>query len=146
MNWGNCYSGSNNIHFGFPPMMSDGRNFASWLPGDQINNSIRQDNGIKSNWDYRQYLVKNAEDIMQQNAVEACGSCCSCPPVYGDDQPTPKGTPFLYQSCLEETQPYGYETSDMKELYLSEYQLQARMSAPILSQYHYLNGRFANYN
>ena len=28
MSWGTCYSGSNNIHFGFPPIMTDGRNYA----------------------------------------------------------------------------------------------------------------------
>ena len=33
MSWGTCFSGSNNIHFDFPPIMSDGRNFSSWQPG-----------------------------------------------------------------------------------------------------------------
>ena len=37
MSWGTCYAGSNNIHFDFPPIMMDGRNFAKWQPGAAIN-------------------------------------------------------------------------------------------------------------
>lgn len=145
MSWGTCYSGCNNIHFGFPPLMADGRNYADWLPGDQINNQIRQENGIKSNYEYRQFLVNNADQIMHQNSIEACGQCCSCPARYGDDQPN-TGTPFLYKSCTQSTQPFGYQNSDLKNMYLSEYQLQCRLSAPILSQYEYLQEKYPNYN
>ena len=48
MSWGTCYSGSNNIHFDFPPIMKDGRNFASWQPGAVLSERIRQDAGIIS--------------------------------------------------------------------------------------------------
>lgn len=145
MSWGTCYSGCNNIHFGFPPLMADGRNFASWLPGDQINNQIKQDNDIKTNWQYRKFLTNNAEEIMKQNSMSACDQCCTCPARYGDDQPQ-SGTPFLYKSCTESTQPFGYQDSDLKKLYLDKYQLQSRLSAPILTQYEYLNGGFPNFN
>lgn len=147
MSWGTCYSGSNNIHYDFPPLMADGRNYTSWLPGDQINKQIRERNSITSNWDYRQYLVKNAENIMNQNTVSACDQCCSCPARYGDDQTVPQNNhPFLYKSCVETTKPFGYQTSDLKKMYLDDYQLQARLSAPILSQYEYLSGKYPNYN
>lgn len=145
MSWGTCYSGCNNIHFGFPPLMADGRNFASWLPGDQINKQIRQENDIKTNWQYRQFLMNNAEQIMEQNSLSACDECCSCPARYGDNQPN-TGTPFLYKSCTESTQPFGYQNSDLKQMYLSEYQLQSRLSAPIITQYDYLKGGYPNYN
>ena len=36
------YSGSNNIHFDFPPIMSDGRNYASWQPEAVINARIQK--------------------------------------------------------------------------------------------------------
>lgn len=145
MTWGTCYSGCNNIHFGFPPLMADGRNFADWLPGDQINQKIREENDIKTNAQYRSYLTKNAESIMKQNMEEACDQCCTCPARYGDNQPE-TNTPFLYKSCTESTQPFGYQNSDLKELYLNEYQLQARLSAPIMTQYEYLQGRYPNFN
>ena len=31
MSWATCYNSSNNIHFNFPPIMADGRNFAGLL-------------------------------------------------------------------------------------------------------------------
>ena len=42
MSWGTCYSASNNIHFDFPPIMNDGRNYASWQPVAVINNEIKK--------------------------------------------------------------------------------------------------------
>ena len=79
MSWGSCASGSNNIHSDFPPIMSDGRNYASWQPGAVINQKIREENGIKSNFEYRSFMTKNADDIIAANQMEACNQCCSCP-------------------------------------------------------------------
>ena len=67
MSWATCYSGSNNIHFNFPPIMADGRNFATWQPEAVVNNRIRKNENIQSNWQYRQYLTNNAVQIMQYN-------------------------------------------------------------------------------
>ena len=58
MNWGVCNSGSHNIHYDFPPIMTDGRNYASWLPNGEINENIRKTNNIQTNNDYRKYLIK----------------------------------------------------------------------------------------
>jgi hypothetical protein len=145
MSWGTCYSGSNNIHFGYPPLMSDGRNFASWLPGDQINKEIRKDNGIKSNWEYRKYLTDNAENIMKQNTTSSCDQCCACPPVYGNNQQNNNG-PYIFKSCTDNSTPFGYENSDLKQIYLNDTQLQYRLSAPIMTQYEYLEQGVQNYN
>ena len=59
MSWGTCYAGSNNIHFDFPPIMNDGRNFAHWIPSAEVSELIRKDAGIKHNHEYRTYLVNN---------------------------------------------------------------------------------------
>lgn len=144
MSWGTCYAGSNNIHFDFPPIMMDGRNYAKWQPGSVINQQIRKENDIKSNWQYRQYLTKNADDIIKSNQLEACDNCCYCPSIRsGDAVPN---TPFLYNSCMEKSQPYGYEDSDLKNMYLSRQQLESRMVAPIISQEQYLLQRYPNPN
>ena len=71
MSWGTCYAGSNNIHFNYPPIMADGRNYADWQPGAVVNERIKEQAGIKSNSQYRQYLTHNATQIMQANQVEA---------------------------------------------------------------------------
>ena len=145
MNWGTCYSGSNNIHFDFPPLMSDGRNFSSWQPGNEISIQIREDNNIKTNSQYRNFLQNNADKIIKYNQYMACNQCCFCPTKIGKD-PEQKNQPFLYKSCIQSTEPYGYESSDLKSLYLSEYQLQCRMYTPILTQDQLINGGFQNYN
>ena len=125
MSWATCYAGSNNIHFNYPPIMSDGRNFASWLPGGAINKEIRIKEGIKTNNDYRKYLQSNADSIIKYNQLKACDQCCGCPAIYGDNQPVPN-TPYLYKSTHDTSQPYGYENSELKNIYLSKQQLQSR--------------------
>jgi hypothetical protein len=144
MSWGTCYSGSNNIHFDFPPIMMDGRNFAKWQPGAVINKKIRDENNIKTNWQYRDFLTKNADSIIRSNQLEACNNCCYCPSIKSGESIS--NTPFLYKSCVEETQPHGYENSDLKNLYLSSYELQCRMVAPILTQEEYLKQKYPNPN
>ena len=144
MSWATCYSGSNNIHFNFPPIMADGRNFATWQPGAKINKQIRQENNIKSNWEYRKYLVNNADSIIKSNQLAACDNCCYCPAEY-NSQPT-SNTPFLFSSCVDNSQPYGYENSDLKNLYLSRQQLQCRMVAPAITQEQILMNQYPNPN
>ena len=56
MSWATCYGASNNIHFDFPPLMSDGRNFSTWTPACKINEQIKKANHIGTNWEYRRYL------------------------------------------------------------------------------------------
>ena len=134
MSWATCYAGSNNIHFNYPPIMNDGRNYASWQPGATINQEIRANANIKSNWDYRNYLMKNADSIIKTNQLESCNNCGCCPandsnePMIGPKQ---GNTPFLYQSCTSKDQPFGYENSDLKQLYLSREQLKIIKADPV---------------
>lgn len=144
MSWGTCYSGSNNIHFDFPPIMMDGRNFADWQPGAVINEKIREDAGIKTNSDYRRFLINNADRIIKYNQLQACDQCCSCPAVYGAPQNT--GTPYLYKSCSDSSIPFGYETSDLKNQYLTRQELAARLNVPILTQDQMLKMGYPNGN
>ena len=155
MSWGTCYSGSNNIHFDYPPIMDDGRNYAKWQPAAVINDEMRKNEGIKTNWDYRSYLTKNADKIISYNQREACNECCACPAKYNDPSLTPlevkslenrNQAPFLYKSCSDKSTPYGYETSNLKNLYLSNNELQSRMIAPILTQDQYLANNYKNAN
>ena len=140
MSWATCYAGSDNIHFNFPPIMMDGRNYATWQPGSVVNEQIRESNNITSNWDYRTFLQKNAVKIMQANSVSSCNNCGACPFMYtGAQNPvTQSNTPYVFSSALDSSQPFGYETSDLKNVYLSRHELQSRMMAPSISQSEYL--------
>ena len=42
MSWATCYSGSNNIHFSNPPMMSDGRFLSNWDPSADANRTLKE--------------------------------------------------------------------------------------------------------
>jgi len=146
MSWGTCYAGSNNIHFDFPPIMMDGRNFADWQPGAVINEKIREEAHIKTNADYRKYLITNADKIVKYNQIQACDQCCSCPAVYNGGNQNPSKGPYLYKSCSDSTMPFGYETSDLKNQYLSRQELEARMNMPLLTQEQMIKMGYPNPN
>lgn len=146
MNWRNCTSGSNNIHFDFPPIMMDGRNFANWQPGAQISNDIRKQANIKTNWQYRKYMMQNADSIIKHNQLAACDNCSAIHAQYGYTNADVTSTPYVFQSCSDKSQPYGYENSDLKSLYLSKYELQSRLYTPNMTQEQLLMHGYQNYN
>ena len=83
---------------------------------------------------------------MQANQVEACNQCGNC--VHNTSnplQPQPN-VPFVFSGVLDNSQPFGYETSDLKNYYLSRQQLQARMIAPVITQHDLLTRGFPNAN
>jgi len=124
-----CYA-TNNIHFDFPPIMNDGRNFASWQPEAVINKQIQQEQGIKSNWEYRKYLTNNASTIMKFNAQESIENSGVNPFCNSGNTPS-SNVPYIFRSTHDTSSPgYGYNTSDLKTPYLSREQLQSRMIAP----------------
>jgi hypothetical protein len=130
MSWGTCYSASNNIHFNFPPIMADGRNFASWQPEAVVNERIQKQENIKSNWAYRQYLTNNATTIMKFNNGEACSELGLDPHAQSNSNPS-SNVPFVFRGVMDTKTPgYGYCNSDLKTPYLSREQLNARMISP----------------
>ena len=133
MSWSTCYSGSNNIHFDFPPIMADGRNYASWQPEAVINKRIQKNENIHSNWAYRQYMTHHGLEIMKYNTIEACYEMGL--PQHTETSRTPAANvPLLYKSTFDSSVPgYGYSNSDLKNPYLSREQLQAQMIAPSIS-------------
>ena len=133
MSWATCYSGSNNIHFNFPPIMADGRNFASWQPDAVINQRIQKQEHIKSNWQYRQYLQNNGAQIMAYNNLEACYDLGLDPHVQTGKTPS-NNVPYAFKSAFDTTTPgFGYCNSDLKNPYLSREQLNSRMVSPSIN-------------
>jgi hypothetical protein len=133
MSWIHQFSGSNNIHPNMPPMMNDGRNYSSWQPEAVINEQIQKEAGIKSNWEYRQYLQNNANNIMKYNTMESIYASGNNPYTLVNNE-TSKNVPFLYTSTHDNSQPkYGFNNSDLKMNYLTREQLQSRMIAPSIS-------------
>lgn len=137
MSWRTCYSGSNNIHFNFPPIMNDGRNYSSWQPDALVNERIQNQEGITTNWNYRQYLQNNALKIMQYNNSEACYDSGLDPHTQTGNTPS-SNVPFMFKSSFDTNRPgYGYSNSDLKNPYISREQLNSRLIAPSINPGYY---------
>ena len=74
-----CYKTSNNKHFGCPPRMADGRHFTDYRPSCHINNIIRSGNNVMNSFEYRLFLTRNAQELMDINRNYACKKNCCGP-------------------------------------------------------------------
>ena len=132
---------TNNQYKDFPPIMSDSRAvFASWQPESIINNELLKESGIKTNWQYRKYMINNANQIMNYNMTESCNDIGYYKRLY-DPEPIKKssGTPYLYKSILDEKPVLGVNQSELKQLYLTREQLESRKVSPAITQNEILN-------
>ena len=132
---------TNNKYPEFPPLMSDGRSItASWQPEAIINADLIQSNNIQSNWQYRKYLTQNAAQIMEYNFRESSNDNgyykrpIDIPSIQSNMVSGITTMPYQYTSVLDETRPIGYASSDLKQLYLSREQLEARKISPVITQ------------
>lgn len=129
-----CFSGCNNIHFKCPALMADGRLWASWQPEAVVNNRIQTEQGIQTNWDYRNYIQHNGLRIMNFNTLENCYLVgLECNKDTRKNMEYSKNTPFLFSSVADTRRPaVGYCDSDLKNPYISREQLNARLIAPYI--------------
>lgn len=77
---GSCEKTSENKFFNCPPKMSDGRHFTDYRPRCAVNYPADFKNAPMNSYDYRQYLINNAEALMSANLDRAfkdnaCGPC-----------------------------------------------------------------------
>jgi len=120
---------TNNVYDNFPPLMSDGRAVvASYQPEALTNNYLVNQLGIKSNWEYRKYLTENAMDIMKYNCMNMSNDV-GFTRRYTNDPVT--NTPTTGPALIP---PVGYETSDLKNLYLSAEELDSKKAYEFKTQ------------
>lgn len=113
---------TNNLYVGFPPKMADGRALvASYQPEAVINNDLIASNDIKTNWQYRQFLVKNAKTVIETNFNESANDVGYYKRVYA--APAIQYNKRLFDTYEIEN---GDQMSDLKVEYLSREQLAAR--------------------
>lgn len=126
---------TNNQYDGFPPLMSDGRAItASYQPEAVLNNHLLKELGVTSNWQYRQYLTNHSKEIMKYNCIQSANDAGYYRRYIGEPNEKPYSTPYIVPSFVDTSKPEGYQTSDLKEIYLSREQLHARMVAPEITQ------------
>ena len=128
---------SNNKYTNFPPIMNDGRSVhAAWQPGAVVNEAIRKENNIKSNWQYRKYLVENSEEIKSHNFKQACNDVGYY--VRNENKEIDNLSPYLppkmYKDFNEPISHRGAMPSDLKQMYLTKEQLQAKQVIPSMTQ------------
>ena len=129
MSWATCYSGSNNIHFNLPPLMSDRRQFTNFDPNCEANDKLQRFLNIGSNYEYRQYLIKNGNSLINNNRMQAFMTNRN---VQVGNESYINNEKYTFKNVNDGSKPFGYESSDLKNLYLSRQQLQAKMEAPII--------------
>jgi hypothetical protein len=131
MSWGTCYSGSNNIHNEYPPLMSDGRQFTLINPACDLNNKLKKKIGMKNNYEYRQFMISNGITLMNKNNISSCKESSEC---MNQVMNTNSYGKYLYKSITDHKKHYGYESSDLKNLYLGRRELQSSYVSPIVTQ------------
>lgn len=111
--------------------MEDGRLFTNYLTNSNLENKIIQNNNLKSNEDYRKFLMNNASRIMEINKLEHQNQTYKYTPNNDPNHLFMKlkrnnNIPHLYDSINDVQHVYGYETSQAKESYLSRQQLNSK--------------------
>ncbi len=85
---------TNNKHADCPPRMSDGRHFTDYSPVCDSNDKFRKDNNLKSSFEQRMYLIRNASKIMENNKkyIEQKNGCKDCMKPYNVGTMLPEST------------------------------------------------------
>lgn len=124
---------TNNQYSKFPPLMHDGRSvMASWQPESVINEDILKSEGIQTNWQYRQFMTANSNNIREKMFHDALNDVGVIANQYSNDAfYTP---PKLYASMDEPVSHIQAMPSDLKETYLTREQLQNKLVVPSLTQ------------
>ena len=97
-----------------------------------MNSSLDEKSSI-NNAQYREYMVKNARKIMEadfRNASNDVGyyeRFADQIRVQNDTQSV-SGAPYLYTDIADSARPMGYSDSDLKAIYLTREELDARRS------------------
>jgi hypothetical protein len=119
-------NGNTNTYYTLEPLTID-------IQDNPNNKKILDDAGIHTNWKYRQYMQKNANQIMKYDTMQAIYSSGNNPYTLFNNEPT-NNTPFLYNSLYDTNNPqYGFTNSDLKQDYLTKEKMKSRMIAPSIS-------------
>jgi len=121
---------NNNYYTIEPTQKIHGIDYNLWQPGASINTKIQNDSGITSNWKYRQFMQKNANDIMKFNAMQTIKTSGNNPYTILNTKIV-NNTPHFYNSLHDTNNPpFGYRDTDLKQEFIKKQQMKARMISP----------------
>ena len=117
----------NNTYYTIDPLQSQANGL--WQ-SDLTNKKMLSENGIASNWKYRQYMQKNANQIMKFNTMQTINDSGNNPYSVLNTNPT-NSSPYLYRSTHDYVNPeYGFRNSDLKQAYTTKIQMKSKMISP----------------
>lgn len=121
----------NNTYYTIEPTQElQGQAYSLWQPEGSTNRKIQVDTNISSNWQYRQYMQKNANDIMKFNSMQAINNSGNNPYTILNTNPV-GNTPHLYNSVHDNNNPtFGFRNSDLKDNYIKNTQIKSKMISP----------------
>jgi len=128
--WATEYTPNNVKDAKTPGVTSDGRLFTDYITDSNLNEKIKQENHIKTNEEYRRFLVKNTSMIIQTNYDSMINVNDT---NYGHQ--ISNGPPKLYSSVQDDSKPVGYEDSIPKQMYLSREQLNDKKRRLLKDEY-----------
>jgi len=129
--WATDYT-PNNVHdIKLPGVISDGRLFTDYITDSNANERIKQQHHIKTNEEYRRFLIKNTSRIIQTNYDSMIHQNDT---NYGNNQRN-HGPPKLYATIQDDSKPFGYEHSVAKQLYLSREQINDKKRRLLKEEY-----------
>ena len=123
---------TNNVYPNFPPKMSDGRSLiASYQPEAILNENLIKQSGVKSNWEYRKYLMENSQAIAETNFRESSNDCG----YFERFLPSERGQnlPNIGMAYKDSASVIS-ENSDLKQLYLSREELSKKYEPHTMTQ------------
>ena len=125
---------TNNVYPSFPANMGDGRSLiASYQPEAILNDNLIKQSGVKSNWEYRKYLVEHSKEIAESNFKEACNDCG----YFDRFRQNERGSGNVLANTgigYKDPSIFQTEQSDLKKLYLSREELSSRHEPQTLTQ------------
>jgi hypothetical protein len=90
-----CFRTTNNLYNTCPPIMADGRNFTDYTPRNVSN--FQFNNGSMDSYEYRQYLIINGPQIMNNTRRNIYGNnvCGPCVSPYNNATMLPERSSFV---------------------------------------------------
>ena len=120
------YITQNNIHYNFPGIMSDGRIYTDYNSDNLREKVMELNSNIKNNQDLRYYMTHNSDKFIKMNRNYYTNYKKLYTPtnsVLDNTEEQRMNNPYLFNSVLDDTQPYGYEVNFTKDKYLSRIEL-----------------------
>lgn len=102
--------------------MEDARFISNYKPSAIFEKEMQVKNKISSNEDYRTFLVKNGNTIMNNNKINAFHQTMN---IDFNTTLDKNHGPYVFDTIHSTIKPRGYQTNETKELYLSRKKIEA---------------------